>query len=160
MDKGFKEVQRYRQWWMWLIMSVVAILPIYSIVQQIILGIPFGNHPAPDGVLIVFAIFIFGLVFTLFRIRLTTEVNWDGICIHYSPFFKKQVQWHRVAKAEIVDYGFVGGWGIRYSSKYGWVYNISGRKGLAVELMDGSRFVIGSQQTESLKKAVIEFNGE
>lgn len=42
-----------------------------------------------------------------------------------------------------MDYGFVGGWGICLGIKYGIVYNIKGRIGLVLELMDGKKYCIG-----------------
>ena len=57
--------------------------------------------------------------------------------------------------AEIVNYGFVGGWGIRLWTKYGTVYNMRGNKGLAIALTDGNKFLIGTQKPEELT-AILE----
>ena len=42
----------------------------------------------------------------------------------FIPFVKKRIKWTEIKKAEVVNYGFVGGWGIRLSIEYGTVYNI------------------------------------
>jgi hypothetical protein len=151
MENPFLEIQRYRKWWMILIVLVIIILPCWSIYEQIIKGQPFGNNPAPNAVLIGFAIGMFFLAFLFLTIYLKTEVGWDGITFHYAPFFKKQILWSQIQSAEIVDYGFLGGWGFRYSKKYGNVYNVSGRIGLSIVLINNQKLVIGTQKPEALK---------
>ena len=56
--------------------------------------------------------------------------------------------------AEIVNYEFVGGWGIRLWTKYGTVYNTKGDKGLAIELQNGKKFLIGTQKATELSKII------
>lgn len=157
MEQPFVEIQRYRKWWMLVIVLCILVLPCVSIYQQIILGKPFGNNPAPDGVLIAFSIFMFLLAILFLTISLKTEVGWDGITIHYSPFFKKQILWSQIQSAEIVDYGFLGGWGFRYSKKYGVVYNVSGRIGLAITLINNQKLVVGTQKPAELKEVLKKY---
>ena len=52
-----------------------------------------------------------------------------------------------------MNYGFVG-YGIRLGSKYGTVYNMKGNRGLAIELNNGKKFVIGTQKEMELKNVV------
>lgn len=61
----YREVQRMRQIWVLLLIVPMAILMWYGFVQQIILGVPFGDKPAPDIVYIVLW-FIFGIAFSVF----------------------------------------------------------------------------------------------
>ena len=63
---------------------------------------------------------------------------------------KKRVNWKEIKNAEIVNYGFVGGWGIRLWTQYGTVYNMKGNKGLAIELLNGKNFLIGTQKPKEL----------
>ena len=157
MEQPFLEIQRYRKWWMFVIIASLLALPIVSIYQQIILGKPFGNNPAPDAVIIGFSIFMLLLAVLFLIIFLKTEVGWDGITFQYSPFFKKQILWSQIQSAEIVDYGFLGGWGFRYSRKYGSVYNVSGRIGLAIVLTNNQKLVIGTQRPKELKKVLKKY---
>ena len=64
------------------------------------------------------------------------------------------MSWKEIKKVEIVTYGFVGGWGIRLWTKYGTVYTIKGNKGLAIELLNGKKFLIGTQKETELNKIV------
>lgn len=156
MTTLFKEDQRFTQWWLWLILIPIGILPVVGIVQQLILGEEFGDNPMSDFGLILFAVFVFALLGLFLMMRLKTEIDQNEIRLSFFPFVKKSIKWTEIKKAEVVNYGFVGGWGIRLSFKYGTVYNIKGNKGLAIELRNGKRFVIGTQREEELRKIVEE----
>ena len=74
--------------------------------------------------------------------------------MRFFPFVKKEFQWSEIQKSKVVNYGFVGGWGIRLFTKYGTVYNIRGNKGLAIELKNGKKYLIGTQKEEEMKKFI------
>jgi hypothetical protein len=84
--------------------------------------------------------------------RLKTEIDQNEIRMSFFPFVKKRVSWSEVESAEIVNYGFVGGWGIRLWTEFGTVYNTKGNKGLAIELFNGEKFLIGTQKENELDK--------
>ena len=58
-----------------------------------------------------------------------------------------------------MNYGCVGGWGIRLWTKYGTIYNIKGNKGLAVKLLSGKKFLIGTQKGNELSEIVKKIAG-
>lgn len=156
MTVHFKEEQRFTQWWLWLILIPIGILPVVGIFRQLILGEEFGDKPMSDFGLVLFAVFVFALLGLFLMMRLKTEIDQNEIRMSFFPFVKKRVKWSEVKKAEVMNYGFVGGWGIRLSSKYGTVYNFKGNIGLAIELRNGKRFVIGTQRETELRKIVEE----
>ncbi|MEI6866527.1 hypothetical protein [Flavicella sp.] len=86
--------------------------------------------------------------------KLTTEINITEVKIKFVPFLKKNVKWSDIKKSEIVNYGFVGGWGIRLGTKYGTVYNTKGKTGLVIELNNGNKFLIGTQKEDELKRVL------
>ena len=132
---------------------LVGMLPIIGIYKQIILEEPFGDNPMSDLGLIVFSVFIF-LLFGLFILmKLKTKINNDKIEMSFFPFIKKTIKWNEIKKVEVINYGFVGGWGIRHP-KYGKVYNIKGNKGLAIELLNGKKYLIGTQKETELKEVI------
>ena len=45
MKTQFTEKQKFTQWWLWLILISIGIIPIIGIYKQIILGKPFGVIP-------------------------------------------------------------------------------------------------------------------
>ena len=63
-----------------------------------------------------------------------------------STLKKYEVQTYR----PIRDYG---GWGIRYG-RGGKAYNVSGNRGVMLELSDGQKLLIGSQKPDDLANAI------
>lgn len=52
-----------------------------------------------------------------------------------------------------------GGWGFRSSMKgNGNAWNVSGNKGLQIEMIDGKKFMIGTQKPEELSAVLSQFN--
>lgn len=158
----YREVQKFNQWWLWMILLGIFILNMYVIYTQLMLGVPVGSQPMSDGMFIVYCVFTFGLIALFFVMKLITEIDEKGIRMYFYPFVKKELRWRDIQKAEVIQYGFVGGWGIRMWTPYGTVYNIRGNKGLALELSNGSKFLIGTQQEEVLREFLLaypEFSG-
>lgn len=154
MQLLFTEKQRFTQWWLWLILGAVNLLFLAGLYQQLVRGIPFGNNPAPNGVLIGVLIFTLGLSWWFGRLELRTEIDAQEIRVVFSPFTRQTMPWKDVASAEVVDYGFVGGWGMRFGTKYGTIYNVAGRMGLALVLKNGKQLCIGTQQAEELRRVL------
>lgn len=148
----FKEEQKFTQWWLWLILIGIGVLPIIGIYKQLIIEEKFGDNPMSDLGLIIFSIFIFGLITLFWFMRLKTIIDQNEIRMSFFPFVKKKVNWKDVKSAEVVNYGFLGGWGIRLGTKYGTVYNIKGNRGLAIELLNGKKFLTGTQKETELRE--------
>lgn len=151
MKTNFTETQKFNQWWLWLILIAVCCIPMYAIVQQIILDNgPYGNKPMSNSGLIATATLLIGLMVLFYIFKLETKIDQHTIHFKFIPFVNRTVSWKDVKHAQVVDYGFVGGWGIRLWTKYGTVYNVKGSKGLAIELHSGKRFLIGTQKEKEL----------
>lgn len=158
MKVQFTEEQKFSQWWLWLILIPIGIIPIYGIYKQLLLGEPFGSKPMSDSGLIVLAAVVFLIIGLFLMMRLKTKIDAVGIHMRYFPFMKKDVKWHEVKKVEVVNYGFVGGWGIRLWTSYGTVYNMKGNIELAVELESGKKFLIGTQKEAELTAVIEKLN--
>ena len=63
MNKEFKESQKFTQWWLWLIILSINILPLFGIYKQIILGEPFGDKPVSDVGLFLLLVLTAGISF-------------------------------------------------------------------------------------------------
>lgn len=153
VNTTFHEQQKFNQWWLWLILLVVYLSPLIANIGNVL------EH----GVAASFSVGIWnhivtiGLVIILFLIlRLKTTVDANGIHMHYFPLLKKEISWEEIAQAELVHYSFreILGWGIRFSSRYGTVYNVRGKTGLAITLTNGKKFMIGTQKPEALQAAI------
>src|SRR5690606_34724483 len=152
--KNFTEKQRFTQWWIWMIIVTISSIALAGFVQQIILKKPFGDKPMSNTEVIVFVLFM-AVFFCLFTImKLITVIDRSGIKMHFVPFVKKEVKWEDVKSLSVVNYGFVGGWGIRFGSSYGTIYNVKGKMGLAIELTNGKKFLIGTQKPEEIQNVV------
>lgn len=152
MKTVFKEEQKFTQWWLWVILTGVGLIPLYGIYKQFILGEQLGNPALSDVGLFLICVHIFGLIALFLFMRLKTEIDTNEIRMSFFPFVKKRIDWSEIKSAEVIKYGFVGGWGIRFWTNYGTVYNIKGNKGLAIELLNGKKFLIGTQREGELNE--------
>lgn len=80
------EKQKFTQWWLWLILTGIGIIPIIGLYKQLVLKQSFVNNPMSDFGLIVFSIIIFLLIVLFFLITLETEISNEGIRIKFFPF--------------------------------------------------------------------------
>lgn len=156
MDLYFQENQKFTQWWLWILLIGATLIPIFGIYKQIIVGEQFGSKPLPNFALILFLLFMLAFIGFFLMTTLSTEINEDQIKVKFIPFTDKNIKWDNIQSVEVVNYGFVGGWGIRSSNKYGTVYNTSGNKGLAIVLKNGKKLCIGTQKEEELKTVIEE----
>lgn len=150
MTTTFTETQRFSQWWLWILIGGITALIGYGFVQQVLLGTPFGDKPMSDIGLTIFTTVMIGFLIFFASMRLRTRIDGEGIQMRYTPFIKRKYKWSEIQSVEVLQYGFVG-YGIRYGSKHGIVYNVNGNKGLAIKLKSGKQFVIGTQRPEELQ---------
>ena len=155
----YREVQYFRQLWLWILVLSISLIAIWSMVQQLFLGKPFGNNPAPDAVLIVLVIiFGFGFPYAFYKMNLTTEVRDDGIYYRFFPF---HLSFHKIRLEDLVKYEVrtynalkdYSGWGIRYG-RSGKAYNVSGNRGVQLEFSSGNQLLFGSQKPEEFAEAI------
>ncbi|MBK0371022.1 hypothetical protein [Flavobacterium agrisoli] len=150
MKSVFSEKQKFTQWWLWLILIAVGLIPLYGLYKQIYLGVPFGDKPMSNSGLVLYSLGTFAVISIFIFSALTTQINSKTIHFGFMPFISKSLHWNEVASASIVKYGFVG-YGIRISSSYGMVYNVKGNKGLSIQLKNGKRYLIGTQKETELQ---------
>ena len=126
------------------------VLAIKSYIEQDSLDLYFGSSTAFICLLLV----QLAVLILFITMKLETEIDQDKIHFQMFPFTKKEWNWSEVKSAKVVNYGFVGGWGIRIGTKYGTVYNIKGKMGLAIELKNGKKYCIGTQKPEALSEVI------
>jgi hypothetical protein len=158
------ELQQFRKRWFWAILVPFSLFLIImygtGIYKQIFLGKTWGGRPVPDTVLVVggVAVILIAIGFsTLFYLmKLVTLVRTDGLFIRYVPFVNRMIEFSDIIRCEALTYrpiGDYGGWGIRKGKK-GRAYNVSGKRGVQLELSTGERLLIGSQRADELSKAI------
>jgi hypothetical protein len=139
----FREVQRFRQPWIWALLGGLALL-------LLVLGpISWG------GVAIIGAIAVL-----LYSLRLQTEVRADGIYIKMWPLHRsfRQISWSEIERYESKRYKPIrefGGWGIRWMPGK-LAYNVRGNRGVWIERTNRNAVLVGSQHPEELVKAIDE----
>ena len=165
-DIIFEETQRFKQPWLWIVILAACLPSVvilsYGLYQQLYLARPWGSHPVSDRALVIIAVlgYILGLGIPLlfWRCSLSVRVEGTNLYVHFFPFLRKRISLSDVVRHEVRAYqplGEYGGWGIRWSwSGKGWAYNVSGDRGVQLELADGKRLLIGSQRPEQLAEAI------
>jgi hypothetical protein len=157
-DVVFREVQTMRRWWIWLLTILIAVVPWWAFIQQIVYSKQFGDHPAPDFLIwIIFILFGIGLPWLLFSIKLITILRPNQLVINFFPLNSKKINLADIKFVEARQYHPLrdyGGFGIRWSPGKGMAYNTSGNTGVMVETNDGKKVLIGSQKADELVAAI------
>lgn len=152
----FTERQRFRQWWIWLILLGVNGLPLFAVVKQVIGGQQFGSKPMENtGLLVITGITII-LTLLFLNFRLDTTIKNDGIYVRFFPIHLKYkyYAWDKLKKIYVRQYSPItefGGWGIRVGLMgAGKAFNVSGNKGLQLEFTDNKKLLIGTNKPDEL----------
>ena len=127
-------------------------------VEQILFGRPQGEHPGPDWVVSLFALFIgLGVPALLLSLQLTVKVDAEGIHIRYRPFVRRTIRFNEIRAFCARRYRPIrefGGWGIRSGLGEKSAYNAQGDRGVELYFNDGRSVMIGSQRHEELAEAL------
>lgn len=68
------------------------------------------------------------------------------------PLFRRTVQYDDIDKAEVGRTTILDGWGIHYSVRGGWVWNLWGRDCVVVHFKNGRVLRIGTDDAENLAR--------
>jgi len=154
----FSEEQRMRQIWIWLLVGMVAVISWVAFVQQIMFDDPFGTRPAPNFIVwLILAIFGIGLPWLMYSLKLTTRLERSRLVIRFRPLLTREFPLEEITSCEARTYRPLrefGGWGIRFSPKYGRAYNMSGNRGVQLHLSNDRRVLIGSQRADELARLI------
>ena len=160
----FREVQRFSQPWLWVIILVITGVTWWAVIQQLLMGKPFGTSPGPNWLVMVFlGVLGFGFPWFFIVLRLETGIGEEGVYARFFPFHlsPKVFKWDEIAAVEAVTYRPIldyGGWGIRYGRK-GRAYNVKGNRGIYITFMNGKRLMIGSQVPEKMLEIAASYSG-
>ncbi len=170
MGVYYYEKQR-EKWWTWLVMMRVNLIFIIGCVLQIGFDRAFGNNPMGNAGLIVTAVAILFISLLVLSGNLQTYINHEGVFVKYSPYHFKYrfYAWSNISHVYVRDYHpfrEFGGRGLRLSRWHftgkilhfsrSIAYTIGGKTGLQLELKDGKKILIGTQQPDELKRVLIK----
>lgn len=162
-DIYFFEKQRFRQWWVWLILIGVNVLCIIGCILQIGLKRPFGDNPVSDTGLIIITVVLFMVTVVLLSCALQTYINEEGVFVRYFPFqFRyKFYNWNTIRASYVRKYSPVreyGGWGVRVGFNATKAYTMSGNIGLQLILQNGKKVLIGTNRPDHLKRVLMKLD--
>jgi uncharacterized membrane protein len=160
----FREVQRFRQKWLWFAIVVVMLGLIisfgYGMIKQLVLDQPWGNRPMSDTALAIVGPFMIligiGISWLFLKLKLLVEVREDGVYIRFAPLASHTVLFGDIVSCEARTYRPMreyGGWGVKYG-RAGKAYNVSGNRAVQLKLSSGKGLLIGSQRPEELAQAI------
>ena len=84
--------------------------------------------------------------------HLTVEDRGDVLAIRFGPvhLFRRTVRYADIGSVEIGRTLLLDGWGIHYSIRGGWVWNLWGRTCVVVHFRDGGTLRIGTDDADNL----------
>lgn len=145
----FQEVQRFKQWWIWIPLLLISFISFSSLSKD-------GEVGSSDILLTA------GILLSVFAIllssRLKSKISEEGIYVqfvpfHFSPHF---YPWEAIYSAEVVRYNPLsdfGGWGYRISLRgKGKAYNVKGDQGIQLIMNDGKKLLIGTQLPQEAQR--------
>ena len=157
---SFSETQRFKQWWLWVILIGVNALMFYGLITQVVNGNTFGNNPATNNQLLIGTGVSLVITFFILSFQLETQIKKNGIYVRLFPLqiSYRFFSWNSLLKCYVKKYNPIkeyGGWGLRFGLfGKGTAYNISGDEGLQLEFTNGKKLLIGTQKPEELSEAI------
>lgn len=143
----FNETQRFNRPWHYVIYALVCLLTI-----GVSIGVYIFANKSIESAIAGFV--AFGIVsFFWFSMRLETQIDSEGVHYRYFPFHRKTrlLRWEDIEAINVTQYSpfsDYGGWGLRFKlfNFNDILMNVSGNKGIRVELKSGKKFMIGTQE--------------
>jgi len=143
----FREVQRFRQPWLWAMLGAQAVLALARGAR--------GRWSRRETARRLAALAATALL--LRSVRLYTEVRDDGVYVKFAPLHRTS---RRISLSELADIqatGYsplrYGGWGIRWRPS-GIAYTVSGTSGVRLERTNGRSVFVGSDRPDELLAAI------
>ena len=156
----FSERQRFKQWWLWLILLGINGLFLFGVFKQVIGGQQFGDKPMSDAGLLIATGLTIALTILFVNFRLDTTIKKEGIYVRFFPFHLKfkHFSWDTLTKSFVRQYSPLteyGGWGLRLGLfGNGTAYNVSGDKGLQLEFTNNKKLLIGTKKPDELTETL------
>lgn len=157
----FSEMQRFKKWWVWLILLSMIGLYSYGVIRQVFAGQPFGQKPMSDSILLLTLGLILFMSILIYNIRLDTEIRKDGVHVRFFPFHLRYrfYTWDSIRHCQVRKYNAIieyGGWGFRLGLLgKGKSLSISGDHGLQLEFNDDKKLLIGTKKPKEMEEAIL-----
>jgi len=161
----FHETQKFTQIWVWMLLLIPAAVLLYKTAAQIVFGVPWGNEP-PSNALLLFINAIWLTIVILFAtVRLDTRIDKRGISYRFKPFHQSDrvIRRESISGYSVEEFSYMtmrGFHGIRFRPFHGgWTYTIRGNKWIKIDLQNGKRIFIGTQKPAEASIAIRKMMG-
>lgn len=152
--KLFSEEQQIRQWWFWSILIGVCLLALVGTLLSK------GQMHVQKSRMSEWVSLLIGLgipmvnVICFYIARFETVITDEGVYIRWWPFRKKykEFRWSDIRQTSWSEKGMLS-LGAKYHIGYGWRYQVSGRKGVELE-MGSSKVWIGTTKLDRFLDAI------
>lgn len=151
--KIFIEEQRFTQTWLIVLLAISLIVPITVVSKEFLSE----NNTTTSNEFIGTLLAIIASTCFIFFFKLKTRIDEIGIHYQFFPFHLKYriIKWQDIKKAYVRTYdpiGEYGGWGLKggafWNKGKGKCINVSGDIGIQLELQNGKKLLIGTQNKE------------
>lgn len=156
----FTETQRFNQWWLLLLLALVAGIVLKAVYEE-----TNGFKEAENPLFILFIIFA-GLIpiGLLLGLQLQTRIDEKGISVKFHPlgFTQKYFSWKDIKDCYIREYHPImeyGGWGLRVLGNKK-AYNVSGNIGIQIVTVNNKKFLIGTRQPKAVKAVLATYQNK
>jgi len=101
-EAAFYEVQQFRQRWLWTFLLFTSLFIVilfgYGMIKQLAFGQMWGNRPMSNTALaivgMVVILFVVGLTYLFYTMKLITEVRDDGLYVQFFPLSQQVVNFN------------------------------------------------------------------
>lgn len=143
----FEETQQFRQWFIYVVNVALIFVSIF-----VAIDIDKGKVVFP---MIFIPISLLLLVVFLWIQKLEMTITDEYIEYSFFPLIgKRRVEWKDVQSAQMISYGWLMGYGIRFTLSNGTMYNVGGSKAMQIQTKAGKKFAIGTQKPEELDEVL------
>ena len=158
----YTEKQRFKQWWLWLILLITNVYGLYTAYFQFIKSKNTIDKQLNINNVLIETIIILAINLLFYYIKLETRIDSKSISVRFFPFQLKErvYNWEEIKSANIRTYKPLleyGGWGIRGFGNNR-ALNISGNKGLQLEFKNGKKLLIGTVKAPEVESILEELD--
>lgn len=129
--------------------SPLWLILVLAMAVCVIIGVQAGG--GPDTIFPLALALLLGLVAASFQ-HLTVEDQGEFLAVQFGPLpvARRRVAYKEIIEVDIGRTSWIEGWGIRYSIRGGWIWNIWGRDCVVIRFRQGGKLTIGTDQPAKL----------
>jgi hypothetical protein len=133
--------------------KVILWLLALGVVLAIVVMVKTEAHPVAIATLVLL------LACALLFYSLTVEVSGEAVGISFGPgLIRETFPMGMIRDCRVVKNPWYYGWGIRWTPQ-GWLFNVAGFQAVEIQMADGRKYRIGTDEPEKLLAAIRSARG-